>query len=191
MNVQPGSTQIKASKSEISGMNFVLLSLFCAFLVGVITWAADADSPHESLNPDPKNSNYNLLVQGFQSGQLNMEMNAPPGFKKLDDPYNPIENFNYLTNLRDISYYNGKFYLYFGVSPALTLFWPYAELTGHYLSDRCAVAIGFGMGFLVMWWLLNEIRGRYFPEISSVFFTPAILALGLAVGLTLSGSVMT
>ncbi len=170
-------------------MRMAVFGVFCALLVGVITWVSDADSPQESLNPDPKSSNYNLLVEGFRSGQLNMKMTPPTRFTKLNNPYNPNENFTFLTSLRDISYYNGKFYLYFGVTPTLTLFWPYAELTGHYLSDRCAVAICFGIGFLVMWWLLYDIRGRYFPEISSVFFMPAILVLGVAVGLTLSGSV--
>ena len=43
--------------------------------------------------------------------------------------------------LDDLSYYKGKLYLYFGVTPVLLLFWPYAALTGHYLLHKEAVVI--------------------------------------------------
>lgn len=192
-NESPGSTKIKSSKSESSSrMNFVLLSVFCAFLAGVIRWAADSDSPMESLNPDPAKSYYNLLVQGFQSGQLNMKMDTPPEMAKLADPYDyRTHNWTtgFWTNKADTSFYKGKFYLYFGVTPPLVLFWPYAALTGDYLSDRYAVAIFFGFGFLMTWWLLCDIRRRYFPETSFGAFAPGILILGLALCLVQSGLV--
>ena len=62
----------------------------------------------------------------------------------------------------DLSYYKGKFYLYFGVTPALVLFWPYLLLTGHYLPQRLlqyvsALLVSLaGVGRLCALWL------RYF-----------------------------
>ncbi len=82
-----------------------------------------------------------------------------------------------------MSYYKGKLYLYFGVTPALVLFWPYVALTGHYLSDKDAVIIFFALGFLVAAGLLREVWRRYFPEVSIWVVTVGMLALGLATGI--------
>lgn len=170
-------------------MNLALFSILSCFLIGVLTWATDSYCPR--LNPDPSNSDYNLLVQGFQSGQLNMKVNTPPEFAKLADPYSPTHSWDtgFWSNKLVTSYYKGKFYLYFGVTPALALFWPYAAFTGHYLSDRYAVAIFFALGFLGMWAILCAIRRRYFPEISFVTFAPTIFILGLILCLVQTGSI--
>ena len=65
-----------------------------------------------------EDSYYNLLVQGFRDGQLNMKREAPPGLARLADPYDPAVNAAYIVEVGDMSYYKGKLYLYFGVTPA-------------------------------------------------------------------------
>ena len=80
-----------------------------------------------------------------------------------------------------MSYYKGKLYFYFGVTPALALFWPCVALTGHYLLHKDAVVIFFSAGFLVGAGLLLAMWRRYFQEVR--FWggrRRASLALGLA-----------
>jgi hypothetical protein len=88
---------------------------------------------------------YNLMVRGFCAGQLDLKAEVPPGFAHLADPYDPVAHLDYLLvdghPLWDLSYYHGKWYAYFGVTPALVLFWPYAALTGHYLWHKDAVVV--------------------------------------------------
>ncbi len=62
--------------------------------------------------------------------------------------------------LMDLSYYHGKLYLYFGVTPALVLFWPYAALTGHYLWHKEAVVVFCATGFLASVGLLCAVWRR-------------------------------
>ena len=81
-----------------------------------------------------------------------------------------------------MSYYKGKLYLYFGVTPALVLFWPYVILTGHYLLHKDAVVIFCALGFLVAAGLLRAVWRRYFLEINVWVAVAAILALGLGTG---------
>jgi tetratricopeptide (TPR) repeat protein len=130
---------------------------------------------------DPADAYYNQLVQGFRSGQLNLKREVPPGLTKLADPYDPVANVYYReqNRLHDVSYYKGKLYLYFGVTPALVLFWPYVALTGHYLFHKQAVAVFCAVGFLASVALLCALRRRYFPEVSEVVLTACALALGL------------
>src|SRR5208282_4360519 len=126
----------------------------------------------------------NLLVQGFRAGQLNVKREAPPGLTQLADPYDPAINASYVWDMRylsyEMSYYREKLYLYFGVTPALVLFWPYAALTGHYLLHRDAVVIFFSAGFLIGAGLLLAAWRRYFADVSFSIIVPCIIALGLA-----------
>ena len=81
--------------------------------------------------------------------------------------------------MHDLSYYKGKLYLYFGVTPAVALFWPYVALTGHYLLHKDATVIFFSAGFLAGAGLLWAIWRRYFKEIGVGVVAAGMLALGL------------
>ncbi len=131
-------------------------------------------------------SSYNLLVQGFRAGQLNLKKEVPVGLRQLADPYDPVANEVYRFSppylLHDLSYYNGRLYLYFGATPALILFWPFAALTGHYLSHRLAVVVFCAIGFLASVGLLRAVWRRYFADVSVGVVVACALALGLAAG---------
>src|ERR1017187_2594955 len=129
---------------------------------------------------------YNLLVRGFRDGQLSVKREAPLGLRQLPDPYDPIQHFMYQGppyRVAELSYYKGQLFLYFGVTPALLLFWPYATLTGGYLFHREAVPIFCAIGFLVSVGLLWAMWRRYFAEVSVWVGAACALALGLATGL--------
>jgi tetratricopeptide (TPR) repeat protein len=131
-----------------------------------------------------ENTYYSLLVRGFRAGQLSLKMDVPPGLLQLRDPYDPTANSSYRWAdggpTHDLSYYNGKFYLYFGVTPALVLFWPYTLLTGHYLLHKDAAVIFYSIGFLASAGLLWAIWRRYFAQVGLAVIAAGTLALGLA-----------
>jgi tetratricopeptide (TPR) repeat protein len=161
------------------------LAAVCVLVLGVYAYAAQSGMM-ESLTLKAADTYYNLLVQGFQAGQLSLNKEAPPGLAQLADPYDPAANAPYRSTpygVHDMSYYHGKLYLYFGVTPALILFWPYVALTGHYLFHRQAVAIFCAIGFLASAGLLYDLWRRYFAEVSVGVVAACALALGLATGL--------
>ena len=111
---------------------------------------------------------YNLLVQGFRAGQLSLKQEVPPGFAQLADPYDPTASapYQFAYGMLDLSYYKGELYLYWGVAPALLLFWPFVALTGHYLFQSQAVTIFCAIGFLTSVGLLCALWRRYFADVS-------------------------
>jgi tetratricopeptide (TPR) repeat protein len=126
---------------------------------------------------------YNLLVEGFRNGHLSLNREAPPGLAQLADPYDPVANTVFRqpgTGVHDTSYYQGKLYLYFGVTPALILFWPWVLVTGHYIYHQWAVVVFCAVGFAVGAGLLASLWRRYFAEVSVWIATAGILAFGLA-----------
>jgi tetratricopeptide (TPR) repeat protein len=159
-----------------------VLAGVCAVVIGLYAYMAPSGyvaSP--TLNP--ADGYYNLLVQGFRAGQLNLKKEAPAGLTQLGNPYDPNANAPYRTakyGLTDLSYYKGKLYLYFGITPAVLLFWPFAALTGHYLYDGQAVVIFCALGFLASVGILCGLRRRYFPDVSIWVVAAGAVALGLA-----------
>ncbi len=152
----------------------------CALVIGVYAYVVQPGMV-ELGSSNAADAYYNLLVQGFRAGQLSVKKEAPPALAKLADPYvlsTSLRNPGVL----DLSYYKGRLYLYFGVTPALILFWPFAALTGHYLFNRQAVAIFCSVGFLASVGLLRALWRRYFADVSLGVVVVCVLAQGLATG---------
>src|ERR1035438_1482214 len=81
---------------------------------------------------------YALLTDAFLAGQTSLLVQPAAELLALPDPYDSSANGRF--RLHDASLYHGKYYLYFGPTPALVLFLPYKVLTGSHLPARVAVA---------------------------------------------------
>lgn len=163
-----------------------IFDIVCALAVGFFAAYANPGSPIET-HSRAQGSYYNLLVQGFRAGQLNVKKEIPPELSKVANPYdphNPTDSSQFARDVTDLSYYQGKLYLYYGVTPAVVLLWPYASLTGHYVSDNCAVLVFFSLGLWIAATLFRNIRQRYFPEACVGLVMAAIFGSGLAIALT-------
>ena len=148
----------------------------CALVTGVYVYTAHSGFLlSSSLNA--AGDYYNLLVQGFRAGRLSPNQEVPLGLAQLADPYDPAAHSHY--GVLDMSYYRGKLYLYFGVTPAVLLFWPYVALTGHYVPQKDAAVIFCLVGFLASAGLLCALWRRYFAEVSVWVVAAGALALGL------------
>ena len=163
-----------------------VLAMVCVLVLGIYAWCADSGVT-ELVSSRPECTYYNLLVKGFRAGQVNLKREVPPGLVRLANPHDPLANapYRWMADgpLHDTSYYHGKLYLYFGVTPALLLFWPWTALTGHYLLHKHAVLIFCAVGFLTSAALLRALWRRYFPQIGIGAVAAGTLALGLATGM--------
>ncbi|MGO9245407.1 MAG: tetratricopeptide repeat protein [Verrucomicrobiia bacterium] len=160
------------------------LAAVCALVSGVYAYTAHSGFL-TSTSPNAADNYYNLLVQGFRAGQLSLKKEVPPGFAQLADPYDPVANDQFRNGsdrLLDLSYYKSRLYLYFGVTPALILLWPFVALTGHYLSSGQASAIFCAVGFWAGAGVLRALWRRYFADTSVWVVAAGTLALGLGTG---------
>jgi tetratricopeptide (TPR) repeat protein len=153
--------------------------LVCLLVIGVYAYSAHWGPFGLLALTKEWDSYYSSLVEGFRVGQLNVKKEVPPGLVQVADPYDPSARAS-RPGVGDLSYYKGKLYLYFGVTPALVLFWPYVALTGHYLSQKDAGLIFCIVGFLVSVGLLCALWRRYFAAVSVGVVAAGTLALGLA-----------
>jgi tetratricopeptide (TPR) repeat protein len=181
---RPDCREAEVPGGKCRWMQCGVFGAVCALVIGLYAYTAHSGWL-ELMSLNAADTYYNLLVQGFRAGQLSLKKEAPPGLAQLADPYDPTANALYLSasyRMLDMSYYKGRLYLYFGVTPALILFWPFAALTGHYLFHRQAVAIFCALGFLVSVGLLRALWRRYFAEVNVGVVAACVLGLGLATG---------
>jgi hypothetical protein len=149
-------------------------------LAGVLAFYAWAAAPGGGLFArfDGGGSYYNLLAKGFRSGHLSLKAQVPAGVLKLKDPYDPRQNAPF--GMHDVSYYKGKFYLYFGPAPALVLYGPFGAVSGRDLGDAQAIFLFCSAGFLAGSFLLLGISRRYFPATGVAGEVCGIVAMGMA-----------
>ena len=172
----PDSAEVQGAEKKRWRMQRGILCAACLLVIGLYAYTAQSGLL-ASNSLDPADAYYNLLVRGFRAGQLNLKIDVP-GFAQLANPYDPAAHAPY--PVLDMSYYKGKFYLYFGVTPALVLFWPFALLTGNYLSQKTAVICFCIVGLLAGVGLLCALWRRYFAEVNVAVVAAGALALGLA-----------
>jgi hypothetical protein len=130
------------------------------------------------FNPPGEEDYYNFLVRGWRAGHLHLAKEPNPGMLTLADPYDPAQNS--ALRMGDASYYQGRYYLYFGAAPAALVMLPYGLITGEELGTTTTIyifcVIGFGTAALL--WL--RVRRDYFPE-SAWWVAPlGVLVLGCA-----------
>ena len=124
-----------------------VLGAVCALVIGVYAWRAQR--AYEMMGSGAQENYYNLLVRGIREGHLNVKREAPPELAQPGAAAGLTWSDSVSAGLADLSYYKGNCCICIsGSRPLWRLFWPYAALTGHYLSHKDAVVIFLSVGFL-------------------------------------------
>ena len=159
-----------------------LAAIAVIVIYGVIACTADSELGSRAPNEDF----YNRLVAGFVKGQLSLDLTPPAALALLPDPYDPRANAPFQGQaympgrFHDLSYYHGRFYLYFSAVPAVVLFLPFHLLTGSWLSHQQACFLFASVAFLAGAALVDSIRRHSFPSAGPAAAALCTLCIGLA-----------
>jgi hypothetical protein len=144
-------------------------------LVAFYVWTAANGYP---LREAPRDGYYNLLTAAFLAGQLHLLEQPKPEMFELSLPYEPGKNAP--ARLHDASLYRGRYYLYFGVVPAVILFVPW-RLVGLGDLPEAVAALAFAVGGLFFWLaVLRRLLRDHLPGASGSMRAGAALVLGIA-----------
>lgn len=127
---------------------------------------------------------YNHLTDAFLHGQIALLVEPPPELLALQDPYDRAQ-YAAVEPLppHDMSLFEGRYYVYWGPTPVLTLFLPARLLLlGNDLSERAALVIFSFAGLLVSLALLRYAARRFLPHTRRWML--AMAGLALATGTT-------
>ncbi len=129
-----------------------------------------------SLTSASPPSYYGLLTEALTAGQVHLKLIPDPKLLRLADPYAGPQGTE---RPHDMSFYRGKFYLYYGITPALVLMVPWHILTGSYLTETATSATLCYAGFLLAAFWLLRIRRRHFSSVHLGWTLLCLAVLGL------------
>ncbi|HKA02468.1 MAG TPA: hypothetical protein VKE70_38420, partial [Candidatus Solibacter sp.] len=127
-------------------------------------------------HPGPENY-YNILTSGFLAGHLYLPIQPRLEILAVKDPYGADTTG---IRLQDASLYNGRYYLYYGPAPALTLFMPWRLLSGRGMPHSFAALIYTTCGFVfccLLLFLLLDVA-----KIHTSTWMKTLLAVAVGIG---------
>ena len=122
---------------------------------------------------------YNNLAEAFLEGHTYIDIKPNERLKELENPYDQIlrhqENVDYQG---DTAYYNDRYYVYFGVVPALLFYLPYKVIAGTEadLPNYIVLFINCVLLCAALVYLLNTIIRKWFKNTSfGLFFIVSVI----------------
>ncbi len=125
------------------------------------------------------------MTDAFLKGQLHLDIEVPKALIEAEKPYDSKyrEQYGMLVNwnekkldnhenslLGDHTYYDGKYYSYFGIAPVVMLFAPYKLITGHYLPGTLGTFLFASLATILLLLLWKQIAQSYLNKIPYFFF---------------------
>ncbi|MBQ7409813.1 MAG: hypothetical protein IJW20_00330 [Clostridia bacterium] len=167
---------LKIFNEEYSNKNlkqeFILIGIITIFLILLtfINTYSSEDITEEGESPFTTSEGiYNKdFVDSLKEGKLYLSKEPSEEFLELENPYDAKARVGLSRTedyLWDTAYYNGHFYIYFGILPVLLLFLPFNLLTGTYLKMSVGNYIFSVLILILLKEILLKIINRYFKEI--------------------------
>lgn len=166
---------IRKSQNSSSGtleemILFILVAVFLLFYLWTASTSLPVSMDTASFGSGRiEHDHYNMMSHAFKRGSLSILFQPDPGLLALPDPYDHILNRHYRQLKKhslDFSLYKGKYYLYFGPVPALTILIPYSIIFGYDMPRNLAAAIFCIGGTLFSILIFNLLVKQFFPDLS-------------------------
>lgn len=131
---------------------------------------------------------YQRLGDALIHGRTWLDLPVDSALTTMDNPYSYFDRHDLAASgthqfFWDHAYYNGHYYCYFGVVPAVLLFAPYQLITGAWLPTWVAIAVSCAVATLCGTLLVRKIARDIFPHISLGVMWLAIIGFNLATNL--------
>lgn len=145
---------------------------------------------------------YEVLTESILDGRIDLDYgDITEEHLALDNPYDPARRKEAdVTYHWDHAFYNGHYYMYFGVVPVLLVFLPFRVLTGTALLSYQGTQIFTAVFILGVFFLFRLLARKFFPTLSwgaylslsaafsimSVWYiagTPALYCTAIAAGI--------
>jgi len=181
--ILPGTAFWLHPYQKLSQSIFLIGLTFC-FLI--ITWNFYIKSQEEFHIAETEGDLYSQqLVDALLKKETCLSFKPSEQFMKLKNPYDITERSvaemgRDIDYIWDAAYYNGNFYVYFGVVPAVLLFVPFKLVTGYYLSTAFAVTLFINVYLIFLNAILIFCIKNWLPEASFAVYPCSILTIDAA-----------
>lgn len=153
-----------------NGRQFLITAAAVLLLMGT-AWKLAHINPVCVTSPWPHHQQYQELAEAMAEGKLYLDYEPSEGLLQAPNPYDTIYlQANGIDYRADYAYFEGKYYVYFGVAPELLLYFPYYLLTGRHIPNYIAVFIFYSGFILAVFALFWEMIKKWFPKTPFFFY---------------------
>ena len=130
---------------------------------------------------------YALLARSMAEGHLYLDVEPPEWLTQMDDPYDKgardeLEKATGESYLFDTAYYDGRYYVYFGVVPEVLFYLPFYLATGSDFPTAIGVLIAMIAFMLGCTALLDRFARYHFKHVSLGLFLLLQIPLVMCAG---------
>lgn len=109
---------------------------------------------------------YELMAENLLEGRLHFDYGDEDQIAQLENPYDPDERTESGVKYHwDHAYYNGRYYMYFGIVPVLLVFLPYRVITGEALTTYHATQLFVAAAIVGIFLLFHMLAKRFFKKL--------------------------
>ena len=126
---------------------------------------------YNSFFLDPSFGNgeqYYQLTESLEEGHTYLNVQVPQSIINLEDPYDTSVRDSSLQEgesyPHDVAYYNGHYYVYFGIGPVIVFLLPYHLVTGTHMPIHIALYISAMLAALAAMGLLGQMIKKWLPK---------------------------
>lgn len=125
---------------------------------------------------------YGALAHSLLDGRLDLEQDPPPALQELANPYDTAARTQSAPDaLWDVAYYQGRYYVYFGIVPCLLFQLPFEALTGvGDLPPSLPMILLSWLFLLAAFGCIRQAAQRWFPRMSAAVYL--LLCAGIGTG---------
>lgn len=118
---------------------------------------------------------YAMLAQALAKGQLYLDEEPPAWLAEMDDPYDKgardeAQKSSGGDYLFDVAYYDGHYYVYFGIVPELLFYLPFYLLTGQSFPTAIGILVAMLAFMCGCTALLDRFARHHFKRVSLGMF---------------------
>lgn len=177
-----GAGRIRASVCQKDVKQDAVTAVVVLLLIG-LAWKLAHVNPVCIEAPWPHHRQYQELAEALAEGRVYLAAEPSEELLAVENPYDTIYlQANGISYQADYAFYEGKYYVYFGIVPELLLYLPCYLLTGHHLPNYAAVFLFYSGFTAAVFALYREIVKRWFAK------TPYFLYLMAGVLTVLCGN---
>lgn len=154
---------------------FLALGPIYVLLVGFYVWSVENSGT--SLTGYCASTHYDELARAFKMHQLSLPVDIDPVLLHAPNPYDP----QYIDGhfIWDLSFYKGHYYLYFGATPCVLLFYPWLMITGQDMNECLGYVVICSVNLLLFGLMLRAFSRHLFPNcplgwVAALFFVYGI-----------------
>lgn len=149
---------------------FALIALLILVHGGIFLVLSDMN-PDFTWNVPEHHNQYQKLAEAFKEGSFALLDTPTQALHSMENPYDFLYREQVVTELSesyawDTAYYDGHYYVYFGVVPELLFYFPYYLLTGSHISNHMVIFLASLLFLIGLLGVLHEAAKKWFPKLS-------------------------